>query len=327
MNLSMDFVDRCAAGTGYLPSPLEKVARLGEMAADIARHPLLRESLLLKGGTALNLCYGAPRRLSVDLDYNYVGFTERDKMLEQRPIVESAVIELAQRRGYRVQVSADTFAGRKAYLTYLSVFGQNERIEVDLNFLFRVPLLPAQALRLWQPGGLDQPLVRVVSTEELLVGKLLALLGRSAPRDVWDMANLPHANVTAMESPLFRALFIALSATLEHPLKSYDQEHAARPLSAIDITRQLAPMLIAGAEIRPEDLARNAWDAVQPLLAVSDNESDFLSAIERGQMRPDLLFPDNKELAQRIATHPALLWKIENIRGHLRSSGKNHQAT
>jgi hypothetical protein len=44
---------------------LEKVVRLGEIAGDIARHPLLGEALTLKGGSALNLCYGPPRRLAV----------------------------------------------------------------------------------------------------------------------------------------------------------------------------------------------------------------------------------------------------------------------
>jgi hypothetical protein len=33
------------------------------------------------------------------------------------------MIELAQRAGYRVQQSADAFAGRKIYLHYRSVFG------------------------------------------------------------------------------------------------------------------------------------------------------------------------------------------------------------
>jgi predicted nucleotidyltransferase component of viral defense system len=67
MNLSLAFLDRCAAETGYLAGSLEKVTRLGETAGDIARHPFLNNSLVLKGGTALNLCFGAPKRLSVDL--------------------------------------------------------------------------------------------------------------------------------------------------------------------------------------------------------------------------------------------------------------------
>jgi hypothetical protein len=95
MSLSLEYLERCAAETGFGVSPLEKVVRLGEMAADISRHPFLREVLALKGGTALNLCFGLPSRLSVDLDFNYIGHLEREKMLTDRPMVETAVEKLA----------------------------------------------------------------------------------------------------------------------------------------------------------------------------------------------------------------------------------------
>jgi hypothetical protein len=66
MNLSLEFLERCSAETAFQVSELEKVTRIGEMAANIARDPMLGEVLALKGGTALNLCFGPPTRLSVD---------------------------------------------------------------------------------------------------------------------------------------------------------------------------------------------------------------------------------------------------------------------
>jgi predicted nucleotidyltransferase component of viral defense system len=154
MSLSLAYLENCSAETGYQVVPLEKVVRLGELAADINRHPLLSKALALKGGAALNLCFGPPGRLSVDLDYNYVAHVERDKMLADRPRIETAVGELARRRGYGIQRSADAFAGRKMYLRYRSVLGPEERIEVDLNFLFRLPLAGTETRSLWQPGEL-----------------------------------------------------------------------------------------------------------------------------------------------------------------------------
>ncbi len=132
---SVGYIQRCAADTGFSAAVLEKVVRLGEVAADIARHPFLRERLLLKGGTALNLCFGAPERLSVDLDYNYVGYLERSRMLAERPQVEAMIVELATRLGYRVQHSADAFAGRIVFLRYRSMLGGEDLIKIDLNFL------------------------------------------------------------------------------------------------------------------------------------------------------------------------------------------------
>ncbi|MFQ5902691.1 MAG: nucleotidyl transferase AbiEii/AbiGii toxin family protein [Candidatus Binatia bacterium] len=91
MNLSSERLSILAGETAYRAETLEKVIRLGEFLADINRHPLLSRALALKGGTALNLFPGPPRRLSVDLDFNYIGYLDRERMLSERPDVERAV--------------------------------------------------------------------------------------------------------------------------------------------------------------------------------------------------------------------------------------------
>jgi predicted nucleotidyltransferase component of viral defense system len=57
----------------------------------INTHPFLKNRLVLKGGTALNLFFFEVPRLSVDIDLNYVGKTERQEMLLERPEVERAL--------------------------------------------------------------------------------------------------------------------------------------------------------------------------------------------------------------------------------------------
>lgn len=91
---------RLAADSGFEAGTLEKVARLGEMLAEISRHPRLSASLVLKGGTALNLFFGPPERLSVDLDFNYVGALDREEAIQERPVVESDLERVAQSQGY-----------------------------------------------------------------------------------------------------------------------------------------------------------------------------------------------------------------------------------
>jgi len=317
MKVRLEYLERCSAQTGYSVSPLEKVVRLGEMAGEIARHPLLREVMALKGGSALNLCYGPPKRLSVDLDYNYTGHRDRDKMLLDRPRVEDAVAELARRRGYRVQRSREAFAGRKMYLAYRSVLGPEERIELDLNFLFRVPIAGTEQRELWQPGELDQPRVRTVSLKEIVVGKMLAMLDRGAARDVWDLAHLPASATGLKDSPSFRAWFMALAAILDHPLPTYTLGRLEARVTRRVVAEQLAPMLAADAAPSADDLITNAWEAVGEFMAVKPNEEAYLAFVERGELRPELVFPDDPEAAQRIADHPAILWKLTNVRKHL----------
>ncbi len=109
MSVSAEYLLRCAAETGFRAGTLERVVRLAELAAEITRHPRLGAALILKGGTPLNLGFGPPRRLSVDL-------------------------------GYDVRASADAFAGRKLTLRYRSAFGPADLLQVDINYLHRLPL-------------------------------------------------------------------------------------------------------------------------------------------------------------------------------------------
>jgi len=57
---------------GYKPEILEKVYRLLDTLQQFTSIPYLKERLVLKGGTALNLFYfDSMPRLSVDIDLNY----------------------------------------------------------------------------------------------------------------------------------------------------------------------------------------------------------------------------------------------------------------
>lgn len=59
----------------------------------ISVHPFLKDRLVLKGGTALNLFFFDLPRFSVDIDLNYIGKIDRQEMLLERPEVEKALKE------------------------------------------------------------------------------------------------------------------------------------------------------------------------------------------------------------------------------------------
>lgn len=316
MNLSRSYLQGLAAETGFTIGTLEKVVRLGELAGDINRHPLLSDALALKGGTALNLVFSEPRRLSVDLDFNYVQHLERERMLDERPGVEKAVEDLSRRRGYSVQHSRDEHAGRKLYLSYAATSGGREKIELDLNYLFRMPLAGVEKREMWQPGQLDRPRVRVVSLEEICIGKLLALLDRAAVRDAYDVARLPEIAGSVLSSARFRALFIALSITLDLPLGRYGSGRLDS-ISTNAIDDQLAQMLVGSEVLKAEDLKERAWAVVAPLLTLEPHEGEFLESIQRGELQLELLFPKDEPLARRLAQHPAVQWKLMNVRKYL----------
>ncbi len=316
MNLSAEHVEGLATETGFRSETLEKVIRLGELVADIGRHPLLSRVLALKGGTALNLLFGSPVRLSVDLDFNYVGQEDRARMQEERPEVERAIEIIGRGKGYRVQQSRDAHAGRKIYLSYINLAGTPDRVEIDLNFLFRVPLGEVTTRPLWQPPGVAYPEVRVVPLEELFTGKLRATLDRAMPRDLFDTIRLPGYGADIWGTLRLHRIHVALAATLPHPLYEYGQDRFER-VTERDIREQLVPMLHSDERPVASELKEQAWSVVEPLVTLDNEEREYIDRVHAGELSPELLFPDDVELANRLIRYPALLWKIENVKRYL----------
>ena len=86
MQTSERELTREANETGFRPEIMEKVWHLMSILDGISIHPFLKDRLVLKGGTALNLFFfdfDLPR-LSVDIDLNYIGQLDRQKMLLER---------------------------------------------------------------------------------------------------------------------------------------------------------------------------------------------------------------------------------------------------
>jgi hypothetical protein len=317
MRLNRDDVVAHAAATGFQLEILEKVLRLVPLLSDVGEHPYLGPRLVLKGGTAIQLALGTPRRLSVDLDFNYVGALDRDIMLSERPLVEQEIVRLAAARRYRVRASRQEHAGRKFYLEYRSYAGLHDRLEVDVNFLNRQPLGEPALRRLWQPPDSPAPVCRVVADEELWAGKISALLGRSLPRDLFDVGMMSERSPALLESARFRHLTIAWSGVLDHPLHAYGRERIER-LGEEAVARQLHPMLRRDDRPTAAELAERAWAVVAPLIDLSDGEREYCDRLQKGELRLDLLLEKDDALRERLERHPALQWKAKNAREHHR---------
>lgn len=313
MNLSLEMLEELAGETGFRPEALEKVIRLGEILADFARHRFLAQALVLKGGSALNLCLSAPSRLSVDLDFNYVASPEREQMLRDRPEIERAIEIIAEGQGYRIQKSGPAHAGRKTYLSYMAKSRSRERIEIDLNFMFRIPIGSIEEFAMWQPGDLERPRVRVVSFPELAAGKLCALLERTMPRDLFDTIRLPDHRPDLWKTRCCRRIFVAFAGGLKHPLGSYSRDRVDR-VTERQVRQQLDPMVVPAARLSAKELRERTWSVLVPLLNLDEAEQEYIDKIQAGELDARLLFPDDEPLAESLNRHPMLLWRLRNIR-------------
>lgn len=90
--------------TRFQQDALEKALRLVELLQTIGEAPYLKDRLALKGGTALNLFHLSMPRISVDLDFNYIGRIDRSGMEEERPAVKDNLQRVAGSFGYPVRM-------------------------------------------------------------------------------------------------------------------------------------------------------------------------------------------------------------------------------
>ena len=153
---------------------------------------------------------------------------------------------------------------------------------------------------------------------------MLALLERGAVRDVWDVANLNEQARNVLKDSTFRARFIALSAILEHPLSTYHRERLESFINDRLIDERLRPLISGNPQLKTNELDQKAWAVVGPFLEFTTHEKEYLQKIQAGVLQPELLFPDDHKESAKFAKHPAILWKIANVRSHLKAR-KGHE--
>ena len=314
MKLDATYVQRIADTTGFDAVQLEKVIRLRQLLIELRKHPFLRERLILKGGTAVNLFYLELARLSVDIDLNYIGQLDREEMQRERPEIAKATEQITKALGYKVQRGAEDYALAEWFLTYQNHAGSFDQIQIEINFLMRASALAPQlrqAISIGDEAACEFP---VLAIEELFAGKIRAMIDRQHPRDLYDLFRFRKANLS-YDSDVMRKLAVLFGSTLNRDLRSYNVSRFA-DVDEEAIKRLLYPLLKAGD--RPTE--GEMFAVAKPILeGVLDHrrEANFLEAMAAGKYQPELLFPKDAGIVDRIRRHPALLWKSENVRQYL----------
>ena len=315
-------VEQVASESGFRADTVEKVLRLCTILGRLDRHPTTHDQWLLKGGTALNLLYLDVPRISVDIDLNYTGTVDREGMLEARPGFESALVAVCERAGCTVRRAPDDHAGGKFRLRFASVAGGPQRLEVDVSYVARVPLLDPTRLTTRFPP--DDPVdVSTLALPELAAGKFSALVQRSVARDAFDAANLLRLLPGLLDDEAFRLCFVCQIAGGRQDPRELDFRSLVPEVRAVD--QQLLPMLRIGAGHTSSDanslyrrLDRELTGVGDRLRAWRPAECRFLDRLhDEGVVDADALHPD-PVMQGRIRNQPMLQWKAQNVREHRR---------
>ena len=123
MVVSRETLQDLAAERQLQPATLERVIRLIDILDAFGADTLIGPRIALKGGTALNVFYSDLDRLSVDIDVNYVGAIEKERMDADRPALEDRIARLMESKGYAARREPSEHAGGKWIYRYASALG------------------------------------------------------------------------------------------------------------------------------------------------------------------------------------------------------------
>jgi len=305
--------------TGFRPEILEKAIHLLSLLEILNSHPQLKGKLALKGGTALNLFLLEVPRLSVDIDLNYVGSRDRRSLEEDRPLLERAIAAICGREGYAINRTPSEHAGGKFLLRYESAVTPTGILQLDLNFMLRVPLWPVSLRDSFSVGSYSSSGIPMLDVHEIAAGKLAALLSRRAARDLYDTHRLLQSGL--LDSDKLRLAFVIYGAINRKDWRTVKSDDVGFDLR--DLENQLVPVLRSDALSHVVDRktwARSLVDecrlGLSAVLPFQNNEIEFLDLIlDHGEVRPDLLTAD-PDMQERISTHPGILWKVLNVKKH-----------
>lgn len=221
-------------------------------------------------------------------------------------------------------------AGGKWRLSYTSVSGRGGTLEVDVNFLLRTPLWPSVTQDSRSVGSFRVTKVPVLDIHELAAGKLAALFGRAASRDIFDVHELLRA--TKFEPERLRLAFVVYGGMNRRDWRAVSLEEVR--VDPRDVDRQLVPLLRRGlAPTRPN---LNAWserltdecrDRLSQVLPLRASEVEFLDHLNvRGEIVPELLTSD-RSMQQLLRSHPGLHWKAFNVRKQYGLGGESDRGS
>lgn len=323
MKISKERLEKETSDTGFRPEILEKVIHLIELLNDFQSDPYLSNRIALKGGTALNLfCYDIPR-LSVDIDINYIGTVDKKIMLEERSELISRIENICLDKAYHSIRKPDQHAGGKWIWRYRSELNKQPRLEIDLNFLTRLPLWKISKQNSVQLGTYQAIDFPILDKHELAGGKLKALFSRHSSRDLFDTYHLLHDQTLDLEKLRIAFLVYGGMSRVDWRTIKIDQIQ----FDWLELKNMLLPMLQKKSLDMMETpknwantILKDTREKLSQFLPFRDNELEFLNKLLNfGEIDAKFLTSD-KILQDNISRQPGLLWKAMHVKKYQNAS-------
>ena len=302
-------LDERARAYGFNRDTFEKVLRLTKILGYLNENNYLKEHLLLKGGTAINLTVFSLPRLSVDIDLDFVPNLSKDDTLAARDIVTETLKRYMTEQGYilsdasRFSHSLDAF-----HYNYVNAAGNKDMIKIEINYSLRSHiLLPEDRVIITDAFGTPIS-VRTVAAMEIFAAKANALMSRAAARDLYDFCNMAEQNIFSGQEDMFRKCIIFYATISAKEVNINFDTSAIDGIPFSKIRAELFPVIAVRDKFDLDGKKKVAKDFIVNLMKPTSAEAEYMKLFVEKEYKPKLLF-DDVSIYERLKDHPMALWK------------------
>lgn len=304
-------IGRVAQQHGFVRDTFEKVFRLKEILKYMNEQEYLREHLLLKGGTAINLTVFNLPRLSVDIDMDYVPNDTRDDMLAAREKITDLIKDYMQAEGYQLSASSRfTHSLDAFYYQFLNSAGNRDMIKIELNYSLRAHILEPVHRKILSEAFDDRMTIRTVAPMEIFAAKGNALISRAAARDLYDWGNLIAEKLFEHDRDMLRKCFVFYTTISGKIINRNFDTSAIDSLLFDKIRRDLFPVLSEKDNFMLEERKQQAKEYIAELMQLTEQEEEYMDRFIAKDYAPELLFED-EDIVERLKRHPMAIWKCQ----------------
>ncbi|GAA4056637.1 nucleotidyl transferase AbiEii/AbiGii toxin family protein [Amphibacillus indicireducens] len=291
-NYDIIYLGKKAEELGFVRDTLEKVTRLADILEYLNTNPILKDSLALKGGTAINLTIFNLPRLSVDIDLDYLITNSREEMLESREVINTTIDRYMVSQGYSKNPKTKNPHSLDSWVyDYMGASGNRDNIIIEINYSLRSHVLEAEERPIITEHFSSEYKVKSLAPIEIYGSKINALLSRAAARDLYDARNMIHFGLfDESEEELLRKCVVFYAAVSAKDINKTFDTKAIDSITQRKIKTDLLPVIKRKDDFELESAKKLVKEYISDLMVLTKEEKEFLDRFENGEYIPELLF-------------------------------------
>lgn len=264
-------IDKIAGREGVRATQIQKDYAVSWILWGISQNDFLKENLIFKGGTCLKKVYYSDYRFSEDMDFTLADDTiSNDEVIKN---FESLCKEVFNVSRIKLEITGSSFdihesSGSIVFkIDFKGPYGFDS-IKVDITrgeiILFgteRRPIFKTYS-------DLEQEdviIIKTYSLKEIFIEKIIAIMGRTIPRDIFDLHFLTEVENIELED-VYREFIIKAENKGQNPKRLFDKVKQKEATLKRDWEKNLINQMKKGELPEFEDVWRKSNRTLKKLM-------------------------------------------------------------